>query len=146
MLCTWIGVSGENCASVGVGLVAAFTGLALGAVITWRVAKYYAIQTRNDIESSMTAATAQLTTEVERKLRETGDALRNDMSTRLQATAEALAKTIPDDAAAKVTRNTLVNTAVNAAPFFAHIAGELLKNRGNGPGVTDSGPAAPRQP
>lgn len=134
MLCTWIGVSGENCASVGVGLIAAFAGLALGAVITWRVAKYYAVQTKLDIESAMSAATSLLTQEVEKKLRDTGDAIRTDMGTRLKATADELARTIPDDAAAKVTKNTLFNTAVNAAPFFAHLAGELLRNKGNGTG------------
>lgn len=140
MMCTWIGVTGENCASVGIGLMAALIGMALGAAITWLVARHYAIQTRNDIESAMTAATTTLTTEVEKKLLETGDAIRKDMSARLQATADELAKTIPDDAASKVTRNTLINTAVNAAPFFAHLAGELIKNKRNG---RDAGPGSP---
>ncbi len=131
MLCTLIGVSGENCASVGVGLIAALIGLALGAVITWLVARYYAIQTKDDIESAMASTTHTLKTEVEKQLRETGDAIRNDMGARLKATADELAKTIPDDAAAKVTKNTIVNTAVNAAPFLAYLAGELMKGKGD---------------
>ena len=140
MLCTLIGVTGENCASVGIGLIAALVGLMLGAVITWLVTRHYAIETKNDIDTAMTTATTHLKTEVATKLKETGEAIRTDMAARLEDTAKELIKTIPDDAAAKVTKNTLVNTAVNAAPFFAYLAAELMKGKSDGKKSDDSTP------
>lgn len=140
MLCTLIGVSGENCASVSIGLIAALVGVALGAIITWLVAKHYAIETKNDIDTAINAATNEMQKEVAAQLSLTGDAIRGDIARRLEATATELVKTIPDDAAAKVTKNTLVNTAINAAPFLGYLAAELMKSKGDDKGSNGSNP------
>lgn len=127
MLCSTLGVSGGDCASLMVGLTSAISGLAIGSLVTWLVANYYAKKTKSDIETAVKDATKRLVDDVPKKIAE-----------KLDAVAKTLEDKIPKDAAANVTRNNLINTAINAAPFFATVASAMMKP--TAPSLDDAGP------